>query len=150
MRDGGRVWTVSGRLWLCQLVDRRQLPVEGNRAVKGRHRQQQAGAAELVIYRARIINPVADILPRNVLIGPGPNIGGRNTPGGVAKPVVLLQLREKSADGPILVPRGMRLTIDQRVDRRVLPRFEGSPTSRDVHRNAIPGIALGEISSPVL
>src|SRR5262249_35152725 len=108
MRDGGRR---IGLRYRSRLVRRGRRGAKFDAGIERHHGFQQAGTTWLTIDGVRIVNAIADIFARTVLVGTGPDIRRWLATCGITKPVVLLELGQRATDIPVLVTRRMRRAV---------------------------------------
>src|SRR6185369_8282902 len=101
--------------------------------IKPDHFLDESRAARLRVNVIRIVNSVPNILPRDVLISPGPDVWRWFTLSRVASAVVELEIRQGRAKAPVLFLGKERMAVRQGVNRSIFPRSERPPTSRDIN-----------------
>src|SRR5262245_24929884 len=101
-------------------------------SVERGHRQDQAGAAELLVDDPRIKDVIGDILAGEIGVGPRPDVRRRQTAARIAEAVVLLEQRQDAADRPILVSRGVSIAAEKRSAPDVSASITSSVTTCDM------------------
>src|SRR5882757_9994076 len=136
---GGSGYRRSGRwrwLWRRRRFRfwyRRDLrPRERDGRIQLHHHHQQARTAGLLINGVRVIYPIPDVLPRHILVRPGPDVGRRLPAGGVAEAVIPFEHCKRPTDRPVLVSGGIGRAAHQGINGSFFPRLERTSASRDV------------------
>src|ERR1700753_2193848 len=126
-----------------------RMPLLLDGGIQLHHALQQRRATRLLIDDGSPVNAVTDKLSRLILIGARPEIRRRYIARGVAEPIILLELRQRASNAPILVMREIRRALRQRIDRGMFPGFERASTCWDMNRHPVPGIALRQACAPI-